>query len=703
MQPARITVTVLAVAALVATASAAGAAGGSPPGEPAPPAEPAPSAAEERTVTLLTGDRVIVRSGFDGAVGVTVEPAPGRDGVAFTQQRTADGDISVIPADAIEDVASGRLDARLFDVTALLADGYDDAAEAELPPVEDAAEDRPAAAETFDLTLEAIDRDGQPTSVVVRLGDPGAETSHEIAVDGEPVTVSLPAGMYDLTTTIFTPDDPTLRIGSLALMTLPDLVLDEDRHVTLDARDAQLLGAEVDSPSADPALRRASLDTYEYSTAIDTALDDFELYVTPTPEVTAYDYRFSYSSTLAEPAPSDGSPARGYFLHLPFEDRVPEPPFRVHDDDLARVDSSLHHSAWSPDDARANMYATARGPDGELVADLGLVIPSPGDRIDFYSAGSDLSWQTRIDSLGFRETDGEHSRTYEAGEKYERRWNAAPFGPVARPQFASWAGGIYADLQPVASSEPGNTGSMMIYGEVQETTTLIKDGVVVGTNTGPYDNTFEVEPDDADWELAYSMTSTPESLATQVDASWTVSAGPDEDGYLPFVSLRVGGAVDLRNRAPAGEPFPVRLTLERADGTRPEPAAGTLEVSYDDGGSWQPAPVQLSGGELTALVPAPPAGTEFASLRASAEDTDGARVEQTVIHAYEVGGPGEPTPTPTPTPTPSASEEPTDDATLPNTGAGSGAAGGTGGLVSLGLALVAGAALLHRYRRRTAA
>ena len=74
-----------------------------------------------RPVTLLTGDRVTVLA--DGAF--SVEHGPGRDGMTF-QTRRVGGHLSVIPADATELLAAGRLDPRLFDVTTLLAFGYDD-------------------------------------------------------------------------------------------------------------------------------------------------------------------------------------------------------------------------------------------------------------------------------------------------------------------------------------------------------------------------------------------------------------------------------------------------------------------------------------------------------------------------------------------------------------------------------------------------
>lgn len=82
---------------------------------PAPPATPV-------TVTLITGDRVTL-TGPDG--GFLVERGAGRAGVSFVIDKQ-DGRLRVLPSDAAVLVRRGRLDPRLFDVTTLVAFGYDD-------------------------------------------------------------------------------------------------------------------------------------------------------------------------------------------------------------------------------------------------------------------------------------------------------------------------------------------------------------------------------------------------------------------------------------------------------------------------------------------------------------------------------------------------------------------------------------------------
>src|SRR5688572_4717499 len=73
-----------------------------------------------RTVTLITGDQVTVAG--DGMM--SIQRGKGRDSIRFVTA-TVGGHLRVIPSDALPLIHAGRLDRRLFDVTALLDFGYD--------------------------------------------------------------------------------------------------------------------------------------------------------------------------------------------------------------------------------------------------------------------------------------------------------------------------------------------------------------------------------------------------------------------------------------------------------------------------------------------------------------------------------------------------------------------------------------------------
>ncbi|OLF05309.1 hypothetical protein BU204_37220 [Actinophytocola xanthii] len=121
----------------------------------APPGSTPPATGDIRTVTLVTGDEVMVQDGRTRSV----RPGAGREGMTFSA-RTHDGHDYVIPADAVRLVAQGRLDRRLFDVTTLLEFGYDDARRDSVPLIVTHPEGRSApqlAADTVTRELPSID------------------------------------------------------------------------------------------------------------------------------------------------------------------------------------------------------------------------------------------------------------------------------------------------------------------------------------------------------------------------------------------------------------------------------------------------------------------------------------------------------------------------------------------------------------------
>ena len=86
------------------------------------------------TVTLVTGDKVLLTGAGSSAPTVTVLPRP--DGsVPVTETRRAGADVYVYPADAAGALADGRVDEELFNVTALVAMGFDDARTTTVPVI----------------------------------------------------------------------------------------------------------------------------------------------------------------------------------------------------------------------------------------------------------------------------------------------------------------------------------------------------------------------------------------------------------------------------------------------------------------------------------------------------------------------------------------------------------------------------------------
>ncbi|NYV72931.1 S8 family serine peptidase [Streptomyces sp. UH6] len=95
----------------------------------------ATAAAEESkpvTVTLVTGDQVLVSR--DGAGNASVTALPREDGtVPLLQTRQSGMDLYAYPDTAVGALAAGTVDEELFNVTGLIRQGYDDANSTSLP------------------------------------------------------------------------------------------------------------------------------------------------------------------------------------------------------------------------------------------------------------------------------------------------------------------------------------------------------------------------------------------------------------------------------------------------------------------------------------------------------------------------------------------------------------------------------------------
>lgn len=66
------------------------------------------------------------------------------------------------------------------------------------------------------------------------------------------------------------------------------------------------------------------------------------------------------------------------------------------------------------------------------------------------------------------------------------------------------------------------------------------------------------------------------------------------------------------------------------------PAGGTLSVSYDDGASWQPVTLTADGAGTWSAMLKHPGAAGFVSLKATAWDDAGNKVEQEIIRAYRI-------------------------------------------------------------------
>ncbi|MFD4765751.1 S8 family peptidase [Streptomyces niveus] len=184
------------------------------------------SAAPEKaaSVRLITGDRVTLGKDDAGGPIVSVEPGPGRRGIIF-QTLEQDGRLTVLPSDAEELVSAGRLDRKLFDVTSLVAQRYDEAHTSALPLI--------------------VSESGKKADATVRrltaLADDGSAVRRLESIDARAVRVSradLGAFWKQLA-----PAGPS--INSAALDAVPKVWLDGRVSASLDRSTAQIGAPDV--------------------------------------------------------------------------------------------------------------------------------------------------------------------------------------------------------------------------------------------------------------------------------------------------------------------------------------------------------------------------------------------------------------------------------------------------------------------------
>jgi hypothetical protein len=151
--------------------------------------------------------------------------------------------------------------------------------------------------------------------------------------------------------------------------------------------------------------------------------------------------------------------------------------------------------------------------------------------------------------------------------------------------------------------------------------------------TTPDGSTWAVSPDEQTYQLdqTYQRKVAWSQLSTKISSEWTFASSGSDPGTLPLMDVGFTSAgLDNRNRAGSA---PVVLTLKPS--TRFSGAASTVdkvEVSYDDGVTWDEVPLTAvdGGGQVSLTVPATAA---FVSLRISAGNADGGTLRRTITRA----------------------------------------------------------------------
>ncbi|MCP2243969.1 S8 family serine peptidase [Lentzea aerocolonigenes] len=315
--------------------------------------------------------------------------------------------------------------------------------------------------------------------------------------------------------------------------------------------------------------------------------------------------------------------------------------YRPRNSDLATVKTTYR----APVDGvgYAAMFAT----DGKYELEGALEstpTPLPRERTEYFSPAT---WANSVSVIagGAAQQYEAAKRTFKAGQKATVDWGKAVIGPgltgsvgffSPEPHLAYRAGEKVNVHLPLFSDSAGHSG-FPDSGDTGDTV-LYHDGEEIARSGQPGSGQFTVPAGAANYRLTAEASRSNQGwpLSTKVSAEWGFrSEHATAATALPLLSIGFDPKLDLTNHAPRNALFPVPLRVDRqpgAQGGKAEPKQ--VEVSHDDGQTWQRVPVLHVSGTWLAAIRNPASG--FVSLRANAADQDGNTVTQTIIRAYRV-------------------------------------------------------------------
>ncbi|MBM7786010.1 S8 family peptidase [Tenggerimyces flavus] len=503
--------------------------------------------------------------------------------------------------------------------------------------------------ESYDLTLSAVDRKGALTGNVVTtlysIDDPDSLWIHPTDPSGV-VTVRVPKGRYHLETYV-----GTARNGGgwdTAMLVRPLIEVGANTRVTLDSRLAKPVKVTLPRKSADAAiidigyLRKHGRGDH-ISGYLTWTLDGFyTAHLGPT--VPDSDFVSRVTGQWGEEGPKGNFANTPYFYALNwfgYGKYVTGFQRTVKDSQLARITATFS-STVSKREGLKYLFGLAPGTSAGG-ASLGVPYDLPGKATQ-YVQPEGVGWNASFDEVV---RDGQNApvtlttlradeRFLQPGDRVSEQWNAAVFGPSwptggKNPPVARSGDSIVMDV-PLFSDAAGHVGASAVdAGE----TVLYRNGQRVAESSEPGVLFADVPAASATYRLATTVERSVADFSTRQAISWTFrSSHVESETRLPAAVARFAPDVDSRNRASwRSEWVPMALDPlpDSAFGTVRRP---TVDVSFDDGTSWSRASVRPSRhGDFEVLV-APPRKGAFVSLRVSATDRFGNRLDQSVVRAY---------------------------------------------------------------------
>lgn len=310
-----------------------------------------------------------------------------------------------------------------------------------------------------------------------------------------------------------------------------------------------------------------------------------------------------------------------------------DPSYRPGASDLAKIDESFRDTAQGEAvDVRYDLSTDFTW----AVSSAATPVRAQGDHTVWVTAGPKVKWlsQAAVPDLNLLGS----SASYAPRSTTKETW----FAGIQRPRLLgdsvmftppSRVGDIISVFGMPGWGDSGKHEGI-VYGGVSVTTSLYQGDTLLGEG-GDFVSAEGLSPDALPYRLVVDATrdlpGRPYSPHTRTE--WGFTSDQADSAALetiPLIQLDYDVATDLSGRAQRHTDLNVTASHLPGAAGAGKLGAVTLELSYDDGASWHPVNVQLSG---KARVDAP-AKAEFVSLRATVKDTAGNSVTQTVDRAF---------------------------------------------------------------------
>jgi subtilisin family serine protease len=515
--------------------------------------------------------------------------------------------------------------------------------------------------ESYDVDIVYTTRSGQPAGIYTSfLAEASAAGDNVSLYDADgTVQLRLPKGKYILDAIIHGDE-------GASLLAVPQLLVDHDQTVVMDARTAKPNAVTVAKPGytsmfGGVAFSQPDANDYQSGVYGSDLTRIFTAQIGPTDTVPGFVSNISGQWAKPDAQGSLINTPDTYGLSYYTKGRLRTGFSRtLTERNTATVHSDLAAEALGAQGALA-LYGSPVGVPTVASGGASLQYDLPRTATAHVNTDSGVLWRWEL-TQGIPELDDPLTLTaltrhesgltaYRSGRSYREPWNTGVFGPglhtdvsqqsrvgdtliIGAPLFADGAGRVGASRGPAV-------------------TTLSRDGVTL-TSADAVFGVFTVPADPGRYTVTTrAARPAPFTLSTRSTRTWSFnSAHVDETAYHPLplsvvrftpvldrtntaVPARTNAAVPARTNTAVPAPMlriPVSVQRVADSGAGPVQSL-TVAVSVDDGKIWTSLPVLRSGDNGVVQLKRP-AGTGFVSLKAELTDTAGNTCAETIVRAF---------------------------------------------------------------------